>query len=125
MIINVLFLLLMGSCQNYNSNTTDRTRYGTQTLEDNPRFVRAYAIIQSRCTNCHTSAIHAGWASYTTSAKWVASGASRVVAGQPQSSQLILRTINSGETQSDMPQGGSPLPNDEYDALREWIENIP
>lgn len=122
---NFIFLALLLACQNYNSNSSDRARYGEIELENDPQFQRAYTIIQNRCVNCHTSQIHAAWATYTTSADWIKSGGQRVIPGSPQDSKLITRIINSGENDSNMPLGGSALPNDEYDALVEWIQNLP
>lgn len=119
-----LLLLLLIACQDYNSNSSDKERYGGDVqLENNPQFRDAYRIIQNRCVNCHTSQVHAGWSAYTTNAKWKESGL--IIEGNPQDSSLIQRIINTGETNSDMPLGGSALPNDEYDALLQWVQNIP
>lgn len=117
-------LLLLAACQDYNSNSSDKARYGGDVvLENDPQFQQAYHIIQDRCVSCHTSQIHAPWSTYTTNAKWIESG--RVIKGDPQGSALIDRIINTGETNSNMPLGGSALPNDEYDALVQWVQNIP
>ncbi len=118
------FSLFLLSCQDYNSNTGDRDKYGEVSLENNAQFRRAYSIIQNRCVNCHTSSVHDTWASYTTNEMWIKSGSNRVLPGRAQDSNLIIRIINSGHTNSNMPIGGSALPNDEYDALVEWIDNL-
>lgn len=118
----LLVLLFLASCQDYNSNTSDKFRYARLELENNPEFRASYAILQSRCMNCHTSSIHNGWATLVTSQKWIDSG--RVVQGNAQDSDLIIRIINSGHTNSDMPLGGGALPNDEYDTIVEWIDNL-
>jgi uncharacterized membrane protein len=115
-------LLVLASCQDYNSNTSDRSKYGPVELEANPQFQRAYGIIQQRCTSCHTSPVHSGWGTYTTSQMWIDTG--RVVAGDSQNSPLVRRIWNSGNTDSNMPQGQGPLANDEYDAIVEWIDNL-
>lgn len=120
--IFVLFFLV--GCQDYNSNTADRAKYAPVELENNPEFQRAYSVLRNRCANCHTSNIHSAWPSYVTSADWVNSGSGRVIAGNAPGSNLVIRTINSGHTNSNMPVGGSPLPNDEYDAIVEWIDNL-
>jgi uncharacterized membrane protein len=118
----ILALLFLTACQDYNSNSSDRFRYGSLELENNPEFRASYAILQNRCINCHTSSVHSGWSTLTTSQKWIDSG--RVINGDAQNSILIERIINSGHTNSDMPLGSGALANDEYDTLVEWIDNL-
>lgn len=119
----LLLLIFFVGCQDYNSNTYDKTRYGKVTLTGSPDFEAAYYIIQQRCTNCHTSTIHNPWASYTNEQDWIDKG--YVAKGDPDGSRLIFRIFNYGSTQSDMPRDLGPLPNDEYQQLVDWVTNIP
>ena len=118
-----LFLFLFVGCQDYNSNSSDRSKFGPIVLdESDPNFTPAYNITQNRCVSCHSSPIHNHWSTYTSNEKWLDSG--MIVKGDPDNSIFIQRIINYGGTSSNMPQGGSALPQAEYDALRTWIENI-
>lgn len=120
-------LLLLGllSCQDYNSNSSDRIKFGPITIDDgvDPNLKSAYAIIQNRCVNCHSSTIHNVWSTYTSNELWLTSGV--VNRGDPNNSSLILRIINSGQASSNMPQGGSALSASEYNALVKWVTEIP
>ena len=116
-------LMSLVACQDYNSNSNDGDRFRQVTLTPpSANFEKAYYIIQERCTSCHTSGIHNSWASYTNEQDWIDKG--YVVEGDPDSSRLIFRIINHGSTDSDMPLGMGPLPSDEYEDLKEWVENI-
>ena len=115
----ILFFIL-SSCQDYNSNSGDKGRYGPVELnESDPNFRKAYFIIQSRCVSCHDHK-HDKWADFKSNDEWVADGL--VEPGVPASSELIQRIINTGTaSSSDMPPGGSPLPDTEYNALVKWV----
>lgn len=115
-------LLLLVSCQDYNSNSGDRGRYGPVVLNENdPNFREAYDIIQNRCVSCHDHR-HDDWAEFKSNADWEASGL--VVPTDPDASEFIERIVNSGQTSSNMPPGGSPLPDDEYQHLRKWVSEF-
>lgn len=116
-----LVFILLAACQSYNSNTGDKAKFAELELEDNPQFRAAYKVIQSRCINCH-GGTHNAWASYVNSQLWVDKGL--IVKGDASNSKLIKRTINSGETGSNMPPEGGPLPNDEYQTLLDWINGL-
>lgn len=119
----LLLVLLLGACQDYNSNSFDKTRFSKVNLVGSSGFSSAYYILQQRCTNCHTSTIHNPWGSYTNEQDWIDRG--YVTAGDPDSSKVIFRIINHGGTDSDMPKDMGPLPNDEYQDLVDWVTNIP
>lgn len=118
----LLGLLLIG-CQDYNSNSNDKERFSRVNLTGSSDFTPAYYILQQRCTNCHSSGIHNSWAGYTNEQDWIDEGL--VVKGDPDGSRLIFRIINHGSTDSNMPLGLGPLPNDEYQQLVDWVTNIP
>lgn len=122
-LIAILLLAALSSCQDYNSNSNDRERFSRVTLTGSAGFEPAYYIIQQRCTNCHSSGIHNTWAGYTNEQDWIDRG--YVVKGDPDASRLIFRIINHGSTDSNMPLGMGPLPNDEYQQLIDWVEDIP
>ncbi len=120
--ISLLLLFTLGSCQDYNSNSGDRGKYGNIAIDQNDlQFVAARKVIQNRCVSCHDN-YHDRWASLSSSADFVAEGI--VVPNDPSNSNLIKRTVNTGETVSNMPPGGSPLPNDEYNTLVDWVTGI-
>lgn len=115
-------LLSVVACQDYNSNSNDRERFSRVRLTGGADFEPAYYIIQQRCTSCHSSGIHNEWASYTNEQDWIDRG--YVVAGDPDGSRLIFRIINHGSTDSNMPLGMDPLPNDEYQDLIDWVNGL-
>ncbi|WP_408099035.1 hypothetical protein ACJVC5_08970 [Peredibacter sp. HCB2-198] len=118
-----LLLLLVG-CQDYNSNSSDRFKYGPAILDEtDPNFAQAYNTIQTRCTSCHSSNIHDIWATYKNNNAWLDSGL--IQRGDPDNSYFIQRIINYGGASSNMPQGGSALSDAEYQQLRKWVEEIP
>jgi mono/diheme cytochrome c family protein len=110
------FLILSGCGQDSNSNSGDAV---PRTPVDNSdpqsqRRTAARAVLQTHCASCHGA-----WMSNTTDAQWIASGL--IVAESSATSKLVYRLINEG---SNMPQGGSALPDTEYQALRSWINKI-
>ena len=119
-------ILLLTSCEDYNSNSADKIKYdNTPQAEQSggdPNFAGAFSVIKSRCVNCH-SGYHNSWASYTTNEDWLASGL--VNRGDPDNSRLIRRIINSGSPGANMPLGQGRLPDSEYQLLRKWITEIP
>jgi cytochrome c551/c552 len=125
-----IFLALLAltavACQNDNSDSADREKYGPIVLNSggDPNFAAAYAILQNQCISCHNGDHHAVWASYTSDADWVAQGL--VIKGNATGSYLIQRIINAGNgSASNMPQGSSALPADQYNTLLTWINNMP
>lgn len=117
-----LITIVISSCgQTYNSNTEDFNLLPSSfcSNQGNSNLCAANEIIQTKCTNCHTSPIHAGWAAYDTDAEWTASG--RVVAGNPDSSTLITKLKNYG---GNMPDQAPPLTESEVQTLRDWINGI-
>lgn len=122
-IILLTSLLLTGACQDYNSNSADRIKYGPVVLdESDPNFARAYNIISSKCINCHTG-YHNNWAELKNNDAWLDYGI--LLRGDPNNSMFIQRIINYGGTSSNMPFGGSPLSNSDYQHLTKWIEEMP
>ncbi len=113
----------MLSCQDWNSNSSDAEKYGPVALTGSDGFKKAYPILMDRCANCHTSSIHNPWAGYKNEQDWIDNDL--IIANDSANSELIGRIINTGNTDSDMPQGGSALPDSEYTLLTEWIDNIP
>jgi hypothetical protein len=115
----IALLLFYIGCQDYNSNTFDRDRYGNLELNGSANFQASYKILQNRCMNCHR---HAQWSGYTNSQDWVTNENLITPGGTfgGADSQVIYRIINHGGTQSDMPQGGSALPATEFDTLKAW-----
>jgi uncharacterized membrane protein len=98
-----LALLLLASCQDYNSNSGDKAKFGRVILdESDPNFRQAYFIIQDRCVSCHDHK-HDKWADFKSNTEWIAEGL--VVAGQPGASEFIERIVNTGQVSSNMPPG--------------------
>lgn len=118
LILLLLFFTL--SCQDYNSNTFDRDRYGDLELVGSANFKASYSILQTRCMNCHE---HAQWSEFTNESDWLRPDL--VIASDVNNSPLINRIINFGGSNSNMPEGGSALPPAEYTTLETWVLNIP
>ena len=113
-------LALASGCQDYNSNTFDGERYRRVTLTGSAGFTPAYYVLQQRCASCH---FHSEWGGYTSEQDWIDEG--YVTKQDPDSSRVIFRIINHGGTDANMPLGLGPIPNDEYQDLVDWVENIP
>lgn len=117
-----IFLILLAGCQDYNSNSGDRGRYGPVELnETDPNFREAYTIIQNRCVSCHEHK-HDAWADFKSNADWV--NADLVVPNDAANSEFIQRIVNTQATSSNMPPAGA-IPTEEYNHLVEWVTNIP
>lgn len=113
-------LLFYIGCQDYNSNTFDRDRYGEIELIGGAKFAVAYPVLQTHCMNCHR---HAQWSEYTNKQDWV-DNENLVVPLEPDNSQLITRIINHGRANNDMPRGGKALPDADYQALVDWVADF-
>ena len=116
-------MALMGCGQTFNSNTEDFNLLPSSFCanQSNTALCTANEIIQKNCTNCHTSAIHAGWAAYDTDAEWIASG--RVVAGDPASSTLVTKLKNYVPA-GNMPDQAPPLTDTQYQAILDWVNGM-
>jgi len=124
-ILSLFILILFSACEDYNSNSADKLKYSNEPQQEeggDPNFAPAFAVIQNRCTSCH-SGFHNNWSTYTSNEKWLNSGL--VNRGDPDNSLIIRRTINSGQAGSNMPQGTGAIPDAEFETLRTWILNIP
>ena len=110
-------LLFLTSCQDYNSNSADQSRYEEITFPPGAtaELQASYRIIKDRCFVCHSE-----WSSYKTNAQWENAGL--VVFGQASNSSLIYRLKNFSPP-GDMPTGAYPtMPNSEYQKLLDWVE---
>jgi uncharacterized membrane protein len=117
----LITLLSLTSCQDYNSNSFDRDKYGDSELVGGQHFTLAYSVLQNRCMNCHR---HSHWAEYKNQQDWVVNE-NLVVAGEPNQSSVIYRIINYGAGPiSNMPDGGGKLPDKEYEALVKWVKEF-
>lgn len=122
---SLLILLLLSSCEDYNSNSADKIKYSNEPQSEeagDPNFGPAIAIIQNRCISCH-SGFHNNWAAFTSDDMWINSGL--VHRGDPDNSTLIKRIINSGQAGANMPQGAGAIPDAEFQTLRKWIAEMP
>jgi hypothetical protein len=117
LLLSFIILFLSGCGQTFNSHTDDFLLGSSSACADptNTLLCDANAIIQAECTSCHTG-YHNDWLVYDTDAKWITS--TRVVAGDPDSSLLIQRLQNVGDS---MPIGQPQISDDDYQALRTWI----
>lgn len=114
----IALLLTYIGCQDYNSNTFDEDRYGVIELSGGPEFEAAYTALQKNCMSCHE---HGHWAEYTNEQDWVINE-NLVVAGDVAGSKLVFRIVNYGGNNSDMPVGGGQIPENEYNAIKTWVE---
>lgn len=109
------------SCgQDFNSHSLDRPLTDSELdatsceSEAGARFCRAWAIYEKSCFACHRS-----WSHYKTEKMWINAGL--IVAGDPASSKVIYRLVNAG---SNMPPGSGALPQEDYQALLDWVKLI-
>jgi mono/diheme cytochrome c family protein len=121
MIKLLLVLILALSCQDYNSNSGDKFRYGPLGLEagSSAEFTSAYVILLLRCASCHH---HDAYAGYKSEQAWKDAGL--VVGGNPDASTVINNIRNYEGTGSNMPQDSGPLPDEEYTALKTWVQSV-
>ena len=117
-LLTVLILAL--GCQDYNSNSGDKFRYGPLNLTPGTAdFPAAYVILQIRCGSCH---FHSAWGGYKSEQDWKDKG--YVVGGNPDASSVINRIKNFEATNSDMPRDAGALPEEEYNTLKNWVQSV-
>lgn len=114
-------LFTLGCGQSFNSNTEDKNLLPSSFCanQSQTQLCTANEIIQKKCTNCHTSNIHAFWAPFDTNEEWVASG--RVIAGDADNSTLVKKLKNYG---GNMPDQAPELSDTEAQAIKDWINSI-
>ena len=79
----------------------------------------AAAVLKSRCYSCHgESGANEGGFNYSLNRKRLVR--ELVVPGSTDESKLFERVIRVGA--GSMPDGGPPLPKDEVETLKKWIE---
>ena len=90
------------------------------TLEDRVHFgLEVRPILARRCFACHgpdTDGRQAGLALHTSH-----DAAEVITPGQPDASELFRRLITTNPHER-MPEDGPPLPDEEIEVLRRWIE---
>lgn len=120
--IKLLFILILAlSCQDYNSNSGDKFRYGPLGLAagSSAEFTAAYVILQIRCASCHR---HSNYAGFKSEQAWKDAGF--VVGGNTDASTIITRIRNYEGTGSDMPDDSGPIPDEEFAALKTWVQSV-
>lgn len=115
----LLALFFTGGCAQYNSSSQDESVYNESVIESggDPNFSTAFTIIQNQCASCHS---HASWNNLNSNALWIASG--YVIKGQAGNSVLIQKTFQNGT--GNMPPSNT-LNSSDFNALKNWINNIP
>ena len=116
LIYQVLFIFLLTSCQDFNSNSFDETKFSPFTGHP------ALEVLRNRCISCHRGT-HDWWSSLVNNSDWsntIVDGNQYVIPGDFAGSYIIFRLKNFG---SDMPDGGPALTEQELNLLRDWIEN--
>lgn len=116
----LIFAFFIASCQDYNSNSSDRSRYSASAFpETDPNFQLSFTVLQKNCMSCHDV-----WAEYRTNDRWEKEGL--IIKSSPVESQLIRRIINSGHAgESNMPPGGPAIKSADYEHLKKWVNEIP
>lgn len=120
--LGLLSLLILMSCQTYNSNSDDAAKYRVTTINGSSEFQAAFTIIKNRCASCHTNNYHAEWATLTSEEQWKDRGL--VIAGDPNNSILVNKIKNFGAGYSNMPVDSGNLPDAEYTAIVNWVTNL-
>ncbi len=111
-----IFLFLLVSCANDNSNSSDLQKYGPIVLDSSdPNFLLAYPILKNKCVSCHT---HDAWSAYTSNALWISK--SRAILKNNANGSPLIQQIQIGA----MPQDGS-ISSSETQTLENWINNMP
>ncbi|MFO0911847.1 MAG: c-type cytochrome domain-containing protein [Pirellulales bacterium] len=82
----------------------------------------AQGILQRRCFRCHGPGPRADAGGLRLHSEEAITASGAVVAGQPDSSELITRVTMERGTEGAMPPQGPGLTEEEVTALREWIE---
>jgi len=99
----ILLLILLSSCQDFNSNSFDESLVDTVNIDisspGGKRLKDSYDILNDKCMNCHTG-YHNSWETYQV-----------VIKADEEASDLIIRMKNRG---GDMPLGGVQLTVDEF-----------
>lgn len=115
-LVSILILLSSTGClQVYNSAYRDRNSFTS--LDGGANFALAFAVIESRCKNCHQNFLE-----WTTEQDWIDSG--KVVAGDPSSSEIYTALKGSEYSgRRDMPSD-SDMPSSERELIKNWIENF-
>jgi mono/diheme cytochrome c family protein len=114
----LVFFFLVG-CQDLNSNSYDKDKYGPSDLVGGAEFRVAFPILRDRCASCHQ---HQDWSTYTDEEKWVEVG--KVDPGNPDNSDVVTRIINYGNADSDMPPDSGALSDEEFEAIKVWVESL-
>ncbi len=121
-ILTIALLIFLSSCQDFNSNSFDDSKYGNDSSgETDPNFAPAFEVLRTECISCHQG-YHNAWASRKTNEAWISSGL--VTAGDAANSALIEAMVNSGTPGANMPPTGA-IDNNKYLLLQQWINNIP
>ena len=115
----LLTSLITGACAQYNSSSQDEVLYIEPVIESggDPNFAAAFTIIQNQCASCHS---HSVWNNLNSNALWLASG--YIIKGQASNSILIQKTFQNGT--GNMPPSNT-LNSTDFNALKNWINNIP
>ena len=113
MIKFLTILILALGCQDYNSNSGDKFRYGPLGLAagSSAEFTAAYVVLQIRCASCHSNR-HSNYAAFKSEQDWKDAGL--VIGGNPDASAVINKIWNYEGTGSNMPEGSGPLADEEY-----------
>ena len=118
----ILLLSLFISCEEQiiNSHSSDDKLGGTlcesSLSASEMRFCKSQNIITKRCISCHTG-YHSDYSSYIESDY---DTENLMTPGDSENSTLITILINNG---GNMPKAGKPIPNEEVETLKEWIDN--
>lgn len=122
-IISILVLVssLTISCETLNSNTNDKDQFGSDFATGNNDFDKAYTVIREQCASCHLG-YHNSYFSLKTEDDWIASGP--IVTGDAANSELVERIINAGNANSNMPQNGTRLSDEDYNSIVDWINGL-
>ena len=120
--MGLILLFIFTSCKvnTQNSNSLDaisESKCSSLTGEA-LKFCNSQNIIKSRCVSCHTG-YHNVYADYDQQ-DYINQALIRP--SDAADSTLIKRLFNAG---GNMPQGGSALPSEEYETLKDWVNSIP
>ena len=118
----IISFLILTSCKlnTQNSNSADKALAvgSCDALPSNEaRFCNSQNIIRTRCISCHTG-YHNNYANFD-ERDYIDN--LLVIPADADNSLLIQRLFNAG---GNMPQGGSNIPDEDYQELRQWVNAL-
>lgn len=132
-LLGSLLAISMGSILISMNACTEFTAVNNLPLVNNPDiitlsgFEKVQQVVQRDCIACHRTGGTSTSFEFTTPQQFISAGL--VVPGKPRQSKLIYRMINFNDpnatTDNMPPTPATPVPNNDYQEIYNWIANMP